>query len=126
MGSAALLSALTKKKATIINKELKLTSTLAGGIVQILFWRSWRRRGRRRGDDWKLLLPLRLDIVHYNLYRKALRPKCLGWGGGGGGRLASLAQLSSFLKQFGRNSVSFRFKSIGYLFNTTATIKVFS
>ena len=43
----------------VINNEPILSSMLAAGIVQDTFAREAGKgeRGRRRGDDWRLLLP---------------------------------------------------------------------
>ena len=49
----------------VINKEPILSSMLAAGIVQDTFAgeAGEGERGRRSGDDWRLLLPTGLEIL---------------------------------------------------------------
>ena len=60
-----MLSGLTKKTCIlviVINNEPILSSMLAAGIVQDTF-AGEGERGRRSGDDWRLLLPPRPEIL---------------------------------------------------------------
>ena len=57
-----MLSGLTKKSCILV--KVILSSILAAGIVQDTFSEAGEgERGRRSGDDWRLLLPPRPEIL---------------------------------------------------------------
>ena len=61
-----MLSGLTKKTCILVivlNNEPILSSMLAAGIVQDTFAGEEGERGRRSGDDWRLLLPPGSEIL---------------------------------------------------------------
>ena len=57
-----MLSGLTKKNLYFSNNKPILSSMLAAGIVQDTF-AGEGERGRRSGDDWRLLLPPGSEIL---------------------------------------------------------------
>ena len=64
-----ILSGLTKKtKKTCILVIVRLSSLLAAGIVQVKFAGEAGKgeRGRRSGDDWRLLLPPGPEILPFS------------------------------------------------------------
>ena len=56
-----MLSGLTKKICILV--IVILSSTLAAGIVQDSLLEKMDERGRRSGDDWRLLLPSGSEIL---------------------------------------------------------------
>ena len=64
MGRARHVLCLTKKTCTLVNEPI-LSSMMAAGIVQDTFAgeAGEGERGRRSGDDWRLLLPPGPEIL---------------------------------------------------------------